>query len=152
MSVIGVDLDSDQLVLTRGRDFKWTFQNVDQNDQPVDFPAGRLYFELQTGGQQNARQLVTLTGAAGGTYKVTAATPAVPYDASELVLKDVLEQDFGIGNVKVTGSYIPTWSCRLASSRRLTTPSTPCSTGWSGSAAGRSTSQANTPRSRSPSR
>ena len=49
MSVIGVDLEPDVLVLVKNRDFKWAFDNVDLKDQPQTFPAGKLYFELQTG-------------------------------------------------------------------------------------------------------
>ncbi|AZS11976.1 hypothetical protein SEA_ZETZY_3 [Mycobacterium phage Zetzy] len=48
MADIGTRLDSDSLVLWRGRDFKWTFENLDASGEPVNFPAGRLYFELQT--------------------------------------------------------------------------------------------------------
>ena len=45
---IGVQLIPDRLVLTTGRDFRWSFENLDANDQPEDFPAGELYFELAT--------------------------------------------------------------------------------------------------------
>ena len=30
MSVIGIDLEPDQLVLVKGRDFKWAFENGQQ--------------------------------------------------------------------------------------------------------------------------
>ena len=46
MAVIGIELEAIQLVLTKGRDFKWAFQNLDENDEPIDFPAGELYFEF----------------------------------------------------------------------------------------------------------
>lgn len=46
MAVLGITLDSDQMVLTRGRDFKWNFQYLDDDDQPTDFPDGELYFEF----------------------------------------------------------------------------------------------------------
>jgi len=49
MAVIGVELQPVQLVLTKGRDFKWSFQNLDEDNQPIDFPAGELYFEFATG-------------------------------------------------------------------------------------------------------
>ena len=49
MSVIGVELDSETLVLTKNRDFRWTFQNLDANGSPVDFPAGSLFFEIYVG-------------------------------------------------------------------------------------------------------
>lgn len=47
MSVIGLALDTDQLVLTTGRDFSWTFQCVDLEGVPQPFPAGELYFEFE---------------------------------------------------------------------------------------------------------
>lgn len=49
MAAIGVDLEPDDLVLTRNRDFRWTFQNVDQDGIPVNFPAGSLFFEVYNG-------------------------------------------------------------------------------------------------------
>ncbi|AHY27067.1 hypothetical protein PBI_PHANTASTIC_3 [Mycobacterium phage Phantastic] len=48
MSVIGPQLEADTLVLTRGRDFKWSFENLDASGQPVNFPAGTLFFEFDT--------------------------------------------------------------------------------------------------------
>lgn len=45
---IGVPLLPDQLVLTTGRDFRWAFENLDDNNQPEAFPLGELYFELET--------------------------------------------------------------------------------------------------------
>jgi hypothetical protein len=49
MAEIGSPLDSDTLVLTRGRDFQWTFQNLDENGQPIDFPVGgELFFEFNS--------------------------------------------------------------------------------------------------------
>ncbi|ADL71262.1 hypothetical protein SEA_BARTIMEAUS_3 [Mycobacterium phage Bartimeaus] len=49
MPVIGAQLESDTLVLTRGRDFKWSFENLDATGQPVAFPAGSLFFEFENG-------------------------------------------------------------------------------------------------------
>lgn len=48
MAVIGTEIEPSTLVLTKNRDFRWNFQNLDDNDQPVNFPAGSLYFELAT--------------------------------------------------------------------------------------------------------
>ena len=47
MSDIGIRLGTDKLVLTRGRDFKWTFDNLDdaKHPQPINYPPGALYFE-----------------------------------------------------------------------------------------------------------
>jgi hypothetical protein len=48
MTVIGPVFCPDKLYLTRGRDFKWAYKLVDANGNPVDFPPGKLYFELLT--------------------------------------------------------------------------------------------------------
>ena len=48
MAVIGVELNQDQLVLTKGRDFRWNFVNVDTAGAPIAFPSGTLYFEVAT--------------------------------------------------------------------------------------------------------
>jgi hypothetical protein len=48
MAVIGVDIEPDVLVLTKHRDFKWVFENVDKDNNPIPFPAGKLFFELGT--------------------------------------------------------------------------------------------------------
>lgn len=45
-SVIGLELPVDTLVLTRGRDFRWLFQLTDDDENPVPFPPGALFFEL----------------------------------------------------------------------------------------------------------
>lgn len=47
MSVIGVELDYTDLFVTRGRDFRWVFQNFDENRNFEDFPPGDLFFEFQ---------------------------------------------------------------------------------------------------------
>ncbi|OBJ41336.1 hypothetical protein A5630_23145 [Mycolicibacterium mucogenicum] len=49
MATIGLELDVNQLVLTKGRDFKWNFQPLDDAGNPVDFPPGDLYFEFDLG-------------------------------------------------------------------------------------------------------
>lgn len=48
MTTIGLNLGTDQLFLTRGRDFKWSFRNVDLDDAPLDFPLGSLFIEFET--------------------------------------------------------------------------------------------------------
>ncbi len=48
MSVIGPVFQPDKLFLTTGRDFKWAYQLVDADNVPVDYPAGKLYFEFFT--------------------------------------------------------------------------------------------------------
>jgi hypothetical protein len=111
---VGVDLEYDTLVLYKGRDFRWSFQNLDVSRDPINFPAGDLFFELATGNEHNARQSVIITGAAGGTYTLGVlgqTTSAIPWDASELVVQERLEalSTVGYGNVQVTGSYIPQW-------------------------------------------
>lgn len=44
--VIGTVLEPMQLVLTKGRDFKWSFQNLNDAGVPTNFPGGSLYFEF----------------------------------------------------------------------------------------------------------
>ncbi|UVK63300.1 hypothetical protein SEA_SHYGU2_3 [Mycobacterium phage Shygu2] len=51
MAEIGTSLAVDTLVLTKGRDFKWSFENLDATGQPVNFPAGELFFEFENGTQ-----------------------------------------------------------------------------------------------------
>lgn len=48
MSVIGPVFEPDKMYLTTGRDFKWAYRLVDKDGVSVDFPPGRLYFELAT--------------------------------------------------------------------------------------------------------
>lgn len=50
MAVMGIELEPGTLVHTKGRDWKWHFENLDDNDVPVDFPDGDLFLEFQTGG------------------------------------------------------------------------------------------------------
>lgn len=49
MADIGINVTGDTLFLWRGRDFKWNFEMLDVNNQPMDFPAGDLYFEFFVG-------------------------------------------------------------------------------------------------------
>lgn len=122
MAFIGTVLAADQLVLTRGRDFKWVFENLDENDEPANYPAGELYFELDTGGEHNALQEVSVTAASGGTFKLGVGgqwtAPIDYYDATENPagqdgdITDALEalSTVGAGNVLVQPvSYIPVW-------------------------------------------
>ena len=46
LSIIGVALEPDALVLQRGRDFRWNFKFVDDAGVDKPFPAGKLYFEF----------------------------------------------------------------------------------------------------------
>ena len=48
MANIGNPLPKDMLWLTTGRDFQWTFQNLDDSDTPINYPAGSLFFEIGT--------------------------------------------------------------------------------------------------------
>ena len=61
MAIIGVDVETSTLVLTKGRDFRWKFVNTDDSGAAIDYPSGTLFFELAT-----ATPLVwlfTITGA-----------------------------------------------------------------------------------------
>jgi hypothetical protein len=132
MAVFGVELPSDQIVLTRGRDFRWTFRKLGLGStklNPIyeDFPAGDLYFELQTGGAQNAIQAIEVTGADGGTYTLakdgipTAAMPFglvthAPVGSGNPDIQGALEAVTGIGagNVLVhPASLYPVWEFDL---------------------------------------
>lgn len=129
---IGVKLDTDQLVLTRGRDFKWSFENLDDSTppQPIPFPDGDLFFELQTRGETNAKQSVTVSGASAGAYKFgfkNAWSTPISFDAvtdnpQNLSgdIKDSLEgiSTIGAGNVAVTPSTLyPVWELDLTLNR-----------------------------------
>ena len=48
MAVIGVPLENGSLVLTKGRDFKWVFENLSAAGVPTTFPPGQLFLELGT--------------------------------------------------------------------------------------------------------
>ena len=47
MAVIGVALSTDQLVFTKGRDFRWAFKYVNEQGASTNFPAGELFFEFE---------------------------------------------------------------------------------------------------------
>ena len=68
MPDIGIALGSDRLVLTRRRDFQWFFDNLDEDDEPLDFPEGELFFEIDSGGQHNAATGIRQGRAEAGTY------------------------------------------------------------------------------------
>lgn len=127
MSDIGLRPEGSSLVLWKGRDFAWNFELVDENKNPVDFPPGQMYFELQTGGEHNAVQKVTVTGANGGTYKLGRGGQWTdPIDYNDVVenpqnlsgdITDALEglSTIGAGNVFVQPSSLyPTWELDLS--------------------------------------
>ena len=126
MAVIGIELDSDTLVLTKGRDFKWYFENLDTNGQAIDYPPGELYFELLTGGQHNALQEVRVIAASGGTYALTlngeTTAPIDYYDATvnphgidgDITDALVALPSVGPGNVFVHPAQLyPVWEINL---------------------------------------
>lgn len=126
MSDIGIRTDADSLVLWRGRDFSWNFENLSPEDQPVDYPDGRLFFELQTGGEHNAIQEVEVIGGTGGYYKlihngnssanISLATVTVAPGGMAPSIQTILEAvpSIGAGNVVVyPASLIPVWEIRL---------------------------------------
>ncbi|ASR86114.1 hypothetical protein SEA_BOBSWAGET_7 [Mycobacterium phage BobSwaget] len=133
MADIGIRVDADSLVLWRGRDFKWTFENLDAAGDPIAYPAGRLFFELQTGGEHNAVHKVFVTGATGGTYTLKlngVDTPAIDYnDVSENPqglagdIQDAVDAALGAGNGIVNPvSLYPAWTLNfnLNASKPLT--------------------------------
>lgn len=126
MSIIGVDVDQDQLYLQKRRDFKWSFQNLDETGSPVNFPAGQLFFELVTGNEHNCVQQVTVSRANGGTYKLGLDghwSPAIDYyDVTNaphnmgMDISDAIEAITGVGagNVEVRNTkLVPEWRIKL---------------------------------------
>ena len=114
MAAIGVELEPVPLVLTRGRDFRWKFTNVDEHNNPVPFPAGDLFFEIQTRGEHNNRQRITTYRANGGTYTPSfdgSAAAACSFDdeSSDIQSKLAALPNVGAGNVVVRGAYYPQW-------------------------------------------
>ncbi|ACE79933.1 hypothetical protein Pukovnik_6 [Mycobacterium phage Pukovnik] len=121
MADIGIRVDGDSLVLWRGRDFKWVFENLDANQNPVNYPPGKLFFELQTGGEHNALHQVYVTGATGGTYSLNlngTDTPPIDFnDVSENPqglpgdIQDAVDAALGAGNGIVHPvSLFPAWT------------------------------------------
>lgn len=124
MADLGITAEPDSLVLWRRRDYKWNFLNLDAKGNPVPFPPGRLFYELQTGGQHNARQRVTIDRATGGTYSfdiLGKTTPPIDFnDVSQNPqglpgdITDALEAAVGVGNVEVHPTLQqPSWILNL---------------------------------------
>lgn len=126
MSVIGLDLEPDQLVLQQDCDFRWTFQNTDSAGAAVNYPAGSLYLQLYTGGEKNALQRVTVSGATGGTYKLGLSgvqttsinfydVTAAPHDiGGDITAALSALSNVGAGNVKVYAAKLfPVWEISL---------------------------------------
>ncbi|AEK07280.1 hypothetical protein PBI_MYXUS_6 [Mycobacterium phage Myxus] len=133
MADLGIRVDADSLVLWRGRDFKWNFENLDASQTPIPYPPGRLFFELQTGGEHNALHRVYITGATSGTYTLNCNginTAAIDYnDVSENPqglagdITDAVEGAVGAGNAVIHPvSLYPAWTLNfnLNSSKPLT--------------------------------
>ncbi|AHJ86618.1 minor tail protein [Mycobacterium phage CRB1] len=121
MADFGKPLDVEALWLVRGRDFKHSFTNKDKAGNPVPWPAGDLFLELETGGEHNALHQVYITGATGGTYGLTLngnPTPAIDYnDVSENPqglagdIQDAVDLAVGAGNALVHPvSLYPSWT------------------------------------------
>jgi hypothetical protein len=73
---IGIEVPTETLVIYKNRDFKWGFQNLDENGQPVDFPPGSLYFEFQTSPSLTEWEFV-ITGSEATLKVESTATPVV---------------------------------------------------------------------------
>ncbi|AZF93392.1 minor tail protein [Mycobacterium phage Centaur] len=121
MADFGKQLDVDTLWLVKGRDFKHSFTNKDKAGNPVPWPAGTLFLELETGGEHNALHQVYITGATGGTYTLNlngTNTPAIDYnDVSENPqglagdIQDAVDAAVGAGNALVHPvSLFPAWT------------------------------------------
>ena len=123
MSLFGVDVPQDQMILQKRRDFYCSFQNESDSGSPEDFPPGELYFELVTGGEHNCVQQVEILQSEGGTYKLfydgVPSDPIDYYQADDspydmtIDVRSALENipAIGVGNVRVsTTSLDPVWN------------------------------------------
>lgn len=122
MTEIGRELDRSELILQAGRDFNWAFKNVDEQGAPIPYPAGKLFFELYTGGEHNCLQQIEVLQSNGGAYKlVYDGTPSdpidyyngvdTPYDLT-IDVRSALENipAIGAGNVQVSRTGLnPVW-------------------------------------------
>ena len=131
MATVGVDLASESLVITSGRDWKWKFLNTNKYGASEDYPPGDMLLEFDVGGQHNAVQRVKVTGASGGTYKLGHVSDkgllswSVPIDFNDLTVNpteqhvDILDALEGIpsigpGNVDLTSvGLFPAWRLEL---------------------------------------
>ena len=123
MTAIGTDVEQDEIVVQRRRDFTWNFENLDDDDSPINFPAGDLFFELETGGEHNCVQQVEILQSEGGTYTLwydgAESDPidyyepdTSPYDMT-IDVRSALENipAIGAGNVKVSTTKLdPVWN------------------------------------------
>lgn len=123
---IGADLPPDVMILQTGRDFEWAFEAYDEFDNPTPMQPGQLYFELETGGEHNARQRVRVSGTDGGTYRLGLyglwSAPINYYDsiqnptsmATEITSALQNMSSIGFGNVTVhPASLYPSWRLDL---------------------------------------
>lgn len=126
MSDFGIVLGQDDIVLQRGRDYKWQFKNTDAQGAPIPFPAGDLYYELQTGGAHNCLQQVEVLKSDSGTYKLlydgTPSDPIDYYDAADtpydltIDIRSALENipAIGAGNVQISRTGLtPVWHLNM---------------------------------------
>lgn len=106
MSVIGVELDPVDLVLTKGRDFRWSFLNVDGSGNEENFPSGSLYFEVATAPPLTWN--FTISGAAASVKVESDVVATVPNRTKwQLVFRPTGEVAGGdivaYGNVRLQG-------------------------------------------------
>jgi hypothetical protein len=133
MADIGIKLDADRLVLTKNRDFRWVFENLDEHRRSTPFPDGDLFLELDTGEPHNAVHDISISGANDGTYTLTvsnsrsgvggvsATTPDIEWDAPTVSpqdatadVKKAVETVAGDGNVLVHPAKLyPVWMIEL---------------------------------------
>lgn len=132
MPDIGIALGSDRLVLTRRRDFQWFFDNLDEDDEPLAFPAGELFFEIDSGGQHNAVQVIRQGRSEAGTYNfdvsitdrpgkpdLVGTTDMIPYNSESGPFRTALEEIVGAGNASVHMMYYPQWTIELTTQGTL---------------------------------
>jgi hypothetical protein len=81
MSEIGLCIPSTVLTLYTNRDFKWSFDNLDQYGNPTSYPAGALSLEFQVSTDGG----VTPTTSWAFTISGTTATIAVTNTVAALI-------------------------------------------------------------------
>ena len=122
MADFGIDLERDEIILQRGRDYKWVFENTDEQNAPIPYPAGSMFYELYTGGEHNCIQQVEILQSDGGFYKLgyngAQSDPIDYYDATDtpydltIDVRSALENipAIGAGNVRVSRTGLnPVW-------------------------------------------
>lgn len=107
MAAIGTSLTASTLVLTKGRDFRWNFENLGADGLPETYPVGALYFEFP--GLSVANWSFTISGSTASIKIESAVVDTIPNRSKwQLVFLATGEVAGGdpvaLGTVKVQGA------------------------------------------------